>query len=203
MIDYLNYPYFQPIQDLANCSFYYLYADPFLPTFNSMVSENIDKAFADYAQKVAAVKKGPFAYMFDVQEKLALVLEKKAKLGLKIKSAYIAKDFAALTDIASIEIPEIIKRLDEFFLSFDRRWREENMSAGFEMHCARIGALKYRLQYAAQVLLDYCAGKLDSIRDLETETLPFSYVLGMSKGHTEDTYISIWWDIIVTGGIHI
>lgn len=196
--DYLDYPYFQEIKSVANCSFYYLYADPLLAMFNSMVTENVDKAFADYAKKVAAVKKGKFAYIFDVYEKLALVLEKKAKLGVNIKNAYKANDKETLRKIATEDIPEAVKRLDVFFKAFDFRWKQENMPGGFEIHCGRIGAARYRMLYVADVLLDYCDGKTDCIRDLEDETLPFTYV----EGAKEDTYALMCWNNIFTAGIN-
>lgn len=196
--DYLDYPYFQEIKEIANCSFYYLYADPLLAIFHSMVTENIDKAFADYAAKVAKVKKGRFAYIFDVYEKLALVLEKKAKMGVNIKNAYKANDKETLRKIATEDIPEVVKRLDVFFKAFDIRWKKENMPGGFEIHCARIGAARYRMLYVAEVLLDYCDGKLEVIRDLEDETLPFTYV----EGAKEDTYALMCWNNIFTAGIN-
>lgn len=196
--DYLDFPYFQKIERPANCSFYYLYADPLLSIFHSMVTEDVDKAFADYAEKVARVKRGKYEYIFDVLEKLALVLEKKAKLGVNIKNAYKANDLGTLRKIANEDIPEIIKRLDVFFKAFDIRWKKENMPGGFEIHCARIGALRFRLQYVSKYLLDYCNGDIDNIRDLEDETLPFTYM----EGAREDNYVLMCWNNIITAGIN-
>ena len=131
-------------------------------------------------------------------EKLALVLEKKAKMGVNIKNAYKANDKETLRKIATEDIPEVVKRLDVFFKAFDIRWKKENMPGGFEIHCARIGAARYRMLYVAEVLLDYCDGKLEVIRDLEDETLPFTYV----EGAKEDTYALMCWNNIFTAGIN-
>ena len=198
LIDYLNYPYFQKIERPANCSFYYLYADPFIAIFNSMVTDRIGEAFADYAERIEKHRGGNFGYIFEVNYRLALVLEKKAKLGVDIKKYYRKKDVAALKNIAENVIPEIIERLDAFFSAFDKRWKEENMPGGFEVHCARIGALKFRLQYAAGYLLDYCEGRIDEIRDLEDETLTFTY----ENEAREDIYALMCWNNIITAGVN-
>lgn len=198
LLDYLNYPYFQEIKRPANCSFYYLYADPILAIFNSMVSGGIGDAFGNYAKKIKKYRKGKFGYVFEVNYRLALVLEKKARLGVDIKNYYRKNDICALMNIADNVIPETVKRLDAFFDAFDRRWKKENMSGGFEVHCARIGALRFRLLYIAKLLTDYCNGKTDDIRDLDDETLTFTY----EDGAKEDTYALMCWNNIITAGIN-
>ena len=126
------------------------------------------------------------------------MLEYKAKLGVDIKRYYHAQDKKALRDIAEKVIPKTIRRLDAFFKAFDERWKRENMPGGFEVHCARIGALRFRLQYVAEYLLDYLDGKVEDIRDLNDETLPFTY----EANAKEDTYSLMCWNNIITAGIN-
>ena len=84
--DYLNYPYFQQIEKVGNSCFYYLYADPLLSTFHSMVSEGLPTAYANYAERVKTCQKGQFGYLFETYFALAKVLEIKATLGWILKT---------------------------------------------------------------------------------------------------------------------
>ena len=196
--DYLNYPYFQKIELVANCSFYYLYADPLLATFHSMITENISEAFGKYAEKVKPLQKGAFGYLFETYYALARVLENKARLGVEIKNAYRAHDVSKLKDIAENTIPETVSWLEEFFKAFERQWHKENSSIGFEIHCARIGTVKFRLEYVQKVLERYLCGETKKIDELEEETLDFCF----EAGAKEDTYTLMCWNNIITHGIN-
>lgn len=196
LLDYLNFPYFQKVNS-GTCSFIYLYADPLLSLTNTLVTENIGQAFADYAKKIKKFRKGKYGYIFDVNYRLALVLEKKAHLSIDIKNYYHEKDYDALRNIAQNVIPETLTRIDAFFNAFDVKWKKENMSVGFEIHCARIGALRFRLEYVAKYLLDYCDGKIKEIRELDDPTLPYDFIWG---GKTEDTCWAPCWNYIITAG---
>ena len=198
MADYLNYPYFQEIQNAGNSCFYYLYMDPLLSTFHSLVSEGLSDAYARYAEKVKACQKGQFGYLFETYYALAKVLELKANLGVKIKGAYQEGDKQTLQTISVDVLPELIKRLDAFFAVFEKQWHIENSSIGFEIHCARIGALRFRLKYVSEVLQNYCDGKMERIAELEEETLRFAYV----ENAKEDTYQLMCWNNIFTQGIN-
>ena len=198
LADYLNYPYFQPIERVANSCFYYLYADPLLSTFHSMVTDGLAAAYENYAEKIKPLQTGAFGYLFETYYALARVLAKKARLGVEIKAAYRAGDREKLRRIAEDTIPETVTRLDVFFNVFEKQWHKENSSMGFEIHCARIGALRFRLQYVAKVLTEYCDGKTERIRELDEETLEFCYAAGAK----EDTYSLMCWNNIITHGIN-
>lgn len=196
LLDNVNFPYFQEIKE-GTCSFVYFYADLLLAMTHGLVTENVGAAYGDYAKKIENLRKGKYAYLFEMNYTLARVLEKKAELGIQIKKYYHEKNQAALRDIAQNVIPEIITRLDAFFNAFDVMWKKENMSNGFEIQCARIGALRLRLEYVAKYLLEYCDGKIDQIRELNDETLPFNYVWG---GTTADTCWVPLWNSLITAG---
>lgn len=197
-VDYLNYPYFQKIEKVGNSCFYYLYMDLFLATFHSLLSDGLTEAYAQYAERVKRCQKGEFGYIFETCFTLAKVLEIKASLGLEIKKAYQKGDKRELRRIATSVIPELIKRLDCFFVTFEKQWHIENSSMGFEIHCARIGALRFRVKYIAEELLKYCDGKMEYITELEQETLKFAY----AEDATEDTYQLMCWNNIFTQGIN-
>ena len=197
-IDYVNYPYFQEINKVGNSCFYYLYADPLLATFHSLVSDGLPQAYANYAERVKNCRRGAFSYLFKTQYALAKTLELKANLGVKIKTAYRKGDRETLKIVATETIPQLLVRFDEFFESFEKQWHKENSSMGFEIHCARMGALRFRLQYVAQVLRQYCDGQVERIAELEEETLKFAY----AEDAKEDTYQLMCWNNIFTQGIN-
>lgn len=198
LADYLNYPYFQNIEKVGNSCFYYLYMDPFLSTFHSLVSEGLSDAYARYAESVKKCQRGQFSYLFETYFALAKVLELKARLGVEIKNAYQVDDKEKLHMIATEIIPQLIEKLDVFFSAFEKQWHIENSSIGFEIHCARIGALRFRLNYIAKVLQKYCDGKLVRIMELEEETLKFAY----AEDAKEDNYQLMCWNNIFTQGIN-
>ena len=198
LADYLNYPHFQEIREVGNSCFYYLYMDPLLSTFHSLVGEGLPSAYARYAEKVKACQKGQFGYLFEMYYALAKVLELKASLGVEIKDAYQKGDKQTLQKLAAEVIPELIQRLDAFFAVFEKQWHIENSSMGFEIHCARIGALRFRLKYVSEFLQSYCDGKVERIAELEEETLPFAYV----ENAKADTYQLMCWNNIFTQGIN-
>ena len=172
--------------------------DPFLATFHSLVSEGLSDAYARYAESVKKSQKGQFSYLFETYFALAKVLELKARLGVEIKNAYQVDDKEKLHTITTEIIPKLIKRIDVFFSAFEKQWHIENSSMGFEIHCARIGALRFRLNYVAEVLQKYCDGKLAHIAELEEETLKFAY----AEGAKEDNYQLMCWNSIFTQGIN-
>jgi hypothetical protein len=126
------------------------------------------------------------------------VLEDKASLGVEIKDAYTIGNRDKLYDIATKTIPQLLENIDVFFTAFEKQWHMENSSIGFEIHCTRIGALRFRVQYVANVLLRYCERKIDRIEELEEETLPFAYM----EGATADNYQLMCWNNIITSGIN-
>lgn len=198
LADYLNYPHFQEIERVGNSCFYLLYADPLLSTFHSLVKDDLKEAYAKYAERVKLCQKGKFAYIFETYYTLAKVLEDKASLGVEIKDAYTIGNRDKLYDIATKTIPQLLENIDVFFTAFEKQWHMENSSIGFEIHCARIGALRFRVQYVANVLLRYCEQKIDRIEELEEETLPFAYM----EGATADNYQLMCWNNIITSGIN-
>ena len=159
---------------LCNASKYLLYADPFLG-----ISDNVPNAFpsipyGDYAARLAAAKSrtGGYAYLFDTEEKLCRLLEIKAFLGARTRTAYRSGDKNAVAMLVA-DYGRAKKRAEEFYDAYAKRWHKENKPFGFEVHCIRLGGLITRLEYCKKRLQAYANGELQKIEELEEEILPY------------------------------
>lgn len=157
-------------ENLCKCLFY---SDPFMGYFDASIDFTID--FAGYADKLRNVqKKGEFAYLFDLTEKLCDFLQLKYNLGVLTRQAYHEKDRNALMNLSGNVYPKAIERLKEFFTAFRALWLKENRPFGLEVHEARMGGLLLRLQMCAERLSEYANGTIERIDELEATLMPLS-----------------------------
>lgn len=150
-----------------------LYNDPFLGILDVAAASVPEIPYAAYAAQLAAAKAraGEYAYMFDSQEKLCRVLEKKAYLGIRTRAAYKRGDKAELKRVAA-DYDETVKRVQAFYEAFRTMWHTEYKPFGFEVQDARLGGLMLRLKNCRARLDAYIAGKIDRIEELEETLLP-------------------------------
>ena len=62
-----------------------------------------------------------------------------------------------------------------FYVAFEKQWKRENKSFGFEIQTIRIGGLDRRLADTARILKQYANGELACIEELEETYQPFCY----------------------------
>ena len=122
------------------------------------------------------------------------VLELKAAMGNRIRTAYHAKDTAALQEIVA-QIPELVERLEQFQQAYHAQWLAENKAFGLENFDIRTGALHQRILTAKERLEQYVAGNIDKIEELEAEILPFR-----PRNCPPEPLSSVHWDRIVAPG---
>ncbi len=111
--------------------------------------------------------------LFQTQAALCHVLELKADCGLVLTKAYHAGDKETLFRYAKEVLPEISNRLEKFQQVYRRQWYSENKYCGIDVFDLRTGGVKERLRTAAQRLLQYLAGEIPIIEELEDTRLPF------------------------------
>lgn len=196
-LDLLNKPH-GTVTDVNCKNLFYLYGDILFGDYDSLMSSGLNEAYKKVADKLRKVIGGKFQYIFDNLIYLADVLSIKAELSKRLRVAYINKDFKELSLIID-DIQLIVKKLDKFFQSTKIRWYNENKSFGFEVLCIRIGALRQRMLFVADLLSDYIQGKILQIEELEVEHLPFN-LRASKKPVTEDNYTNITWSLMVTHG---
>ena len=121
----------------------------------------------------AGKKAGEYAYIFESAKALAEYLAVKSEIGIKARKAYLDKDTEALTEIANVIYPKIIKKLDAFIDAFECQWFKECKPFGFDVQHVRLGGTKQRLIYSQKIIKKYLSGEVDSIPELEEPVLPY------------------------------
>jgi hexosaminidase len=177
-----------------NAGKYLLYNDVFLATFDSVIQEGISEYYKESAVRLMKLSTNErYGYLFDTQSKLCKVLQHKADLGKRIKSAYDRKDMVQLSNIAEDEIPLIIEELNQFFKAFERQWEKENKPFGFEVQCIRLGGLEKRLEYVKRQLSGFVSGEKAKIEELEAERKAFHY---FEEEDINKLNYNLWHDIV-------
>lgn len=151
---------------------YLLYNDLFVAKYDYTVGSELAEQYGKASKLLRQSIIGrDYDYLFDVQAKLLDVLAMKCNLGIRIRDAYSKGEKQILEMIAEREIPEIISRMKVFFETFRRMWLKENKAFGLEVHEQRIGGAMYRLESCKERIQMYLAGKIETIEELEEETL--------------------------------
>lgn len=179
---------------IVNSDKYLFYNDCFMGLFDSIVNENDGERFGKMAKKLENVPENRFSYLFSTAAALCRVLEKKATLGLKTRKAYARKDKAGIKALAD-EYEGVITLTEEFYRLYEHQWMLENKPHGFDVQDIRIGGLTARLKHLRKRLLDFAAGEVERIEELEEPLLDI-------KGRASGGYIEFNnWGHTVTSNI--
>lgn len=158
-----------------NPSKYMLYSDYFNDFLDYTVREGAGEKYIEYAHNLRKTAKTSrkYGYVFDTAAKLCDVLAIKYELGLRTRKAYEAGDKAALESLAKNEYVRVAKLIDIYGRAFEKQWFKDNKPHGFDVQDHRIGALLRRTDACRRRILDYAAGRIDCIEELEEKLLPF------------------------------
>jgi hypothetical protein len=151
-----------------------LFCDLFSSIYDTCLKEGQTAVFKGLAEELAgyAKKTRKWSYLFDNYAKMAAVFATKYELGAKTRAAYKAGDKAELLRLAKEDYTTLYKQLGEFLLSFRKQWYAENKTYGFDAQELRVGGVITRVDSCKRRLLDYCAGRIDKIEELEEELIP-------------------------------
>lgn len=162
-----------------------LYNDAFMGIRDFMCDLNADAFYKKLAEDIHnAPNKGDFEYMFNSYEKLALALSFKSTLGIKTREAYSNKDMKKLKELA-LDYESAIEAVQDFHKVYENTWFTENKPHGFDIQDIRLGGLIQRLKSCKNRLCLFCEGKIQSIPELEEQSL--------SEGNGWG-----WWSDLVT-----
>ncbi len=159
---------------VQNPSKYHLYNDVLVGVLDAHAYDELEIDFARNAEEFSLAEKkgGKFSHLFAFSRALSHCLAIKATLGLKITRAYREGNKQALRTFAQEDIPETIKRVEEFYEAYRTTWHKENKSIGFEVTDIRIGAVLQRLKESARIIEGYLEGSLSKIEALESARIP-------------------------------
>ena len=156
----------------SQASRYMLYNDCLQGLYDSTITEGDGEKFKTVALKLGRLAKHEqWGYLFQTQAALARTLYYKYELTSKTRKAYLRRDKKTLEQIAKIDYAKILKGIDEYYEAFRYQWYKENKPQGFEVQDHRIGGLKQRLMNGRRTILDYLAGNVDRIAELEEPVL--------------------------------
>ena len=151
-----------------------LFSDLFSGFCDVYVKRGHGKEFAALSEKLKAHarKTRKWSYMFDCYAKMAAVFATKYELGCQTREAYKAGNKEELLRLAKEDYTLLYKQLWDFLAAFRKQWYTENKTYGFDCQEIRVGGVIARVDSCKHRLLDYCAGKIDKIEELEEELLP-------------------------------
>lgn len=163
-----------PFTDIMNPCKYQLYNDCFLGICDSVIEPGDGEYYSGLAKKLsdAVCRTNQYSYIFDAVSKLCSVLEIKSGIGIRTRDVYKTKSKKELDDLIA-DYEKMIERTKSFYAAFRNQWFTENKANGFEVQDIRLGGLIMRMQNCRDRLIDYRDGKIDSIPELEEETLPW------------------------------
>ena len=178
-------PYFQ--HSACNYAKTHLYDDPFLGTMSANLAEADPSLLRSYADRLHTLAEGSRHYglIYESAACLCDVLSKKLLLAKKTRALYEADDKQGLLALAEGDYADCVRLVDAFHKAFRRQWYSVNKTYGFEIHDARLGGLKCRLESCKERLCDYVNGVISEIAELKEPVLPF-----------KDTYVTSWAEMI-------
>ncbi len=171
LLDNLNNPFFKDLDELNARCYWGLLSDIFLGSYDMMLDEKTNVAYAALAQRYADVNSGEWNLLFEDFRLYAKVLSIKMNIGVQIREAYRNKNEKLLLKYVNEDIPKMLTYMEEFVEHFERRWLWENMAFGLEVHHLFYGGLLRRWKYEKERLEKYLKDH-EPIEELEREYLP-------------------------------
>lgn len=154
---------------------YMFYSDYMSDFLDVTVRDNVNsfEYYKDLAEKLYAVakKSRKYGYLFDGAAKMCEVMQYKYELGIKTRAAYEKGDKAELQRLAKNDYVKVARNMKKFGAAFEKQWYKENKPQGFDVQDHRIGGMIYRTDACRKRILDYVAGKVDTIPEYEEKLL--------------------------------
>jgi hypothetical protein len=179
-----------------NPSKYLLYNDLFERFFDChMKRDSAPQIFAAHAEKLMNLSKDRhFGYALETLGRLCRILSQKCDLGWRIYDAYCENNKQTLRTIVDIEIPRLLKNIEEFLVAYRYQWYLENKPYGFSTQEIRIGGLMERIRSVNIRLKSYLRGEIERIEELECQPLPID-----PSENGEYILFKIWRDMVSAG----
>lgn len=154
---------------------YLLWQDLLLGLFDANIKGlPLSEHYVKLADKFRLYKQDPnWDFLFSVYERLAVVLAKKADMGLRISEAYKSGEKDVLAKFIQEELPELQKEIGQLRKEHRNLWHTTYKPFGWEVLDIRYGGLLSRLDTVLWRLEEYLAGKIAKIPELEEPKLTY------------------------------
>ncbi|MEG0691475.1 MAG: beta-N-acetylhexosaminidase [Oscillospiraceae bacterium] len=171
-----------------NPSKHILFQDILLGAFDTYFDrDGLEEHYHKVAAELLEISKhaGDFKQLFVMYAALAVVLEKKVKLGVNLRKAYKANDKATMQAICNNVLPQLKVDVAKFKEEYATVWFNESKGHGFEVIDVRLGGLMSRIDTVLLRVERYLNGSISTIEELEEEIQAFE--LG---GYPEGPYLA-------------
>ena len=111
--------------------------------------------------------------MFQTALALGEAVLSKFDMGVRLRKAYKAKDYAQMRAICD-QMPVVIQRVDAFIQAYRKQWLAQNKPQGLEVQEIRLGGLCARINDCKERLEAYLAGEVTEIHELNETILPYA-----------------------------
>ena len=157
-----------------NPSKYMFYSDYFNGHNDFSVCEEDAGNYKLYAERLRGVASRipDYGYVFETAAALSEVLYYKYALGVRTRRAYRSGDKDELRRLAIEDYTRLEELIPIYHEALARQWYKENKPTGFDVQELRIGGVLLRTTTCKRRILDYTAGLIESIPELEEEILP-------------------------------
>lgn len=163
-------------ENADNPSKYLLYQDPLVGIFDGQVKEmTLDTYYSEVHTKLIAVEhiNNRMDDIFAYYKELASVLADKSMLGVKMRNAYTAKNKAQL-ELLKNTMEECANKMWNLKELRKSLWFNECKPFGYEVLDIRYGGVYIRLMSSIQRIDAFLKGTIDTIEELEEETVKYN-----------------------------
>lgn len=147
-------------------------ADAHIKQHNETATVPLQTYYKNTSARLCAARenKGEFTPAFEVIYRISEFFENKADFGVRLKTAYDAKDKAALAQLVA-ECDVIIEKIRVLRLAHRKAWMTYYKPFGWEVHDNRYGAFASRFDTVKERVSAYLAGELATIEELDAPRL--------------------------------
>lgn len=178
---------------VTNPEKYMLYCDCLMGQYDYTVCDGDAEEYAACAQKLRSLENNAeFGYLFSKARALCELLSVKYNIGVRIRKAYLKKDFIALKAISD-DCVQILKLIDDYYAVFKNEWYRDNKPHGFDIQDLRLGGLSRRVLACRGRLLQFLNGEIDVIEELNE---PVLNLLNSKASYTGPIYEPQWYRIV-------
>ena len=168
-----------------------MYNDVLAGMYDTTIVGNEKQVFVEAAEKMQKhVNHEKWGYIFKTIKAHADLMELKFDLGVQTRKAYLDGNKKELERLAKEVYPEVISRVEKMYRAFREQHYIELKPNGFEIHDMRFGGLMNRIRNCAEIVIDYCSGKLDRIEELEQKL--YDYLDGTEE-HKKGAFNESGW----------
>lgn len=150
---------------------YLLYNDLFTGINDWKIKESFVGYYNELTKRLSDAYVGEYEYIFKTAVLLGKICALKSDICLRLRKAYRQKDEAELSMLATGDLNDLIKLVEEFHFALQNQWFKENKPNGFDIQDIRLGGVIQRTKSCQTRLLAYLNKEISDIPELAEEVI--------------------------------